>query len=191
MISYLEGKIKNKGLNYLIILTGGVGYKVYASTSIINSAKLENNFHLYIYTNVKDDAIDLYGFNSQDELALYELFLTVSGVGPKTALSIFSSYKIDQIKKAVMEADVEFFSSIPRLGKKNAQKIIIELRSKLGSLEELDLTKDSGENKEIAEALKSFGFSASESRDALKSLSDFTGDTSSKIKQALKYLGKK
>jgi holliday junction DNA helicase RuvA len=191
MISYLEGSIKYKGLNYLIILTGGVGYKVFVPNDVLNKVIQDNNFSLFIYTNVKDDAIDLYGFNTVEDLALFELFLGVSGVGPKTALAIFSNAKVPQIKAAIVKGDVDFFTAVPRLGRKNAQKIIIELRSKLGSLEDLDLTADGGENKEIVDALKAFGFSANEAREALKSIKDLEGDTSYKIKSALKYLGKK
>jgi holliday junction DNA helicase RuvA len=191
MISYLEGSIKHKGPNFLIIQTGGVGYKVFAPLDILGRANSNDKFSLFIYTNVRDDAIELYGFNNSDDLSLFELFLGVSGIGPKTAMAIFSNAKVPKIKEAIVKGDVDFFSTIPRLGRKNAQKIIIELRSKLGSLEDLDLTPDSGENKEIIDALKAFGFSTNEAREAFKSIRDMEGSASDKIKQALKYLGKK
>ena len=192
MIGYLEGTIKHKGSNHLVILTsGGVGYKVFVPQDVLNKAMLNDNFSLFSYTNVREDAIELYGFNNQEDLALFELFLGVSGIGPKTAMAIFSNAKTVKIKEAIVKGDVDFFTTIPRLGRKNAQKIIIELRPKLGSLAELDLTAEGGETKEIFEAMKSFGFSPSEAREALKSVRDFEGNTSDKIKQALKYLGKK
>lgn len=191
MIAYLEGQVKLKGINYLIILTRGVGYKVYVPADINSAAALSQNLSLYIHTQVKDDALDLYGFKDAENLAMFELFLSVSGIGPKTAVSIFSVGKIERIKEAVIKGDVAFFSAVPRLGKKNAQKIIIELGSKLGSLGELDLTAESAETKEIIDALRSFGFSAAEAREALKSIRDFQGTTSDKIRQALKFLGKK
>ncbi len=192
MISYLEGTIKHKGTNYLIVLTNsGVGYKVSVSADLLTQAKLNNPFSLFIHTHVKEDALDLYGFPTQEDLALFELFLGVSGVGPKTALSIFGNGKISKIKEAIVKGDVSFFTSVPRLGTKNAQKIIIELRPKLGSLGLLDLTGETGETKEIVDALKSFGFSAVEAKEALKSLKDLEGTTSDKIRSALKYLGKK
>ncbi len=199
MISYLEGTVKHKGLNYLIVLTSsGVGYKVYVPLDILThippssaEASAKADIHLFIHTHVKEDALDLYGFPTQEDLALFELFLGVSGVGPKTALSIFGNGKISKIKEAIVKGDVSFFTSVPRLGTKNAQKIIIELRPKLGSLGLLDLTGESGETKEIVDALKSFGFSVFEAKEALKSLKDLEGTTSDKIRQALKYLGKK
>ena len=192
MIAYLSGNIKFKGPTYLIITTsGGVGYKVYTPLDLITAAMLDRPFTVYTYTHVRDDILDLYGFADPEHLALFELFLTVSGIGPKLALSIFSLGKLAKIKEAIVKGDVAFFTGVPRLGKKNAQKIIIELRPKLGSLGELDLSGESGETKEIIDALKTFGFSPQESREAIKSLNDFEGTTSDKIRQALKYFGKK
>lgn len=191
MISYLSGTIKFKGPNYLIMLVGGVGYKVFVPLDLLTHTFLASPTSLFTYTHVKEDALDLYGFPTQEELTLFELFLTVSGIGPKTALSIFSNGKLPKIKEAIVKGDVDFFTTVPRLGRKNAQKIIIELRSKLGSLGELDLSAEGGETKEIIDALKSFGFSAIEAKEALKSIKEIEGDTSDKIRQALKYLGKK
>lgn len=191
MISYLEGTVKSKGINYLVILTGGVGYKVFVPVDILSNAANSEKIALSIYTYVKEDALDLYGFLTGEELAMFELLRTVSGVGPKTAMAIFGTGKLPKIKEAIVKGDVSFFTSVPRLGTKNAQKIIIELRSKLGNLGLLDLTAESGETKEIIDALKTFGFSANEAKEALKSLKENTGTTSEKIRLALKYLGKK
>lgn len=191
MISYLSGAIKFKTSSFLTLLTSGVGYKVYVPANIITDSKLNQPLSLFIHTHVKEDTLDLYGFTGSEDLALFELLLGVSGIGPKIAISIFGSGKLPKIKEAIVKGDVDFFTSVPRLGRKNAQKIIIELRPKLGSLGELDLTSEGGESKEILDALKSFGFSALEAKEALKSIRDFEGSTSDKIRQALKYLGKK
>lgn len=191
MISYLEGKIKFKGPNYFILLVSGIGYKVFVPTDILANVTPDQDFSLFIYQHIKEDALDLYGFKTSDDLALFELFLGVSGIGPKTAIGIFSVGKLPKIKEAIVKGDVDFFTTVPRLGRKNSQKIIIELRSKLGSLADLDLTSESGETREIIEALKTFGFNVSESREALKALQDFEGTTSDKIRQILKYMGKK
>lgn len=191
MISYLEGSVKYKGTNYLTILTGGVGYKVHVPLDIISHISLNSPVSLYTYTYVKEDVLDLYGFPNQDDLTMFELLIGVSGIGPKTALSIFANGKLPKIKEAIVKGDVEFFTSVPRLGRKNAQKIIIELRTKLGSLEDLDLSAESGESKEIVDALKSFGFDLQEAKEALKFIKDIEGDVSVKLRAALKYLGKK
>ena len=191
MISYLEGILKFKGINNVIVLTHGVGYKVYVPADIITSSIVDKPASLFIHTHVKEDALDLYGFPSQDDLVMFELFLGVSGIGPKPALNSFSNRKLPKIIEAIGKGDVDFFTTVPRLGRKNAQKIIIELRSKLGSLADLDLTAEGSESKEIIDALKTFGFSTNEAKEAIKSLIDFEGSTSDKIKQALKYLGRK
>ena len=191
MIAYLEGLVKFKGISYLILQTCGVGYKVFTPINLIAKINAGDKISLYTYTHVRDDALDLYGFADQENLTLFELFLTVSGIGPKLALSIFSINKPDKIKEAIIKGDVDFFTGVPRLGKKNAQKLIIEIRPKLGSLSELDLTGESGEAGEIIEALKSFGFSTKEAKEAVKSTKDSQGSTSDKIKLALKYFAKK
>lgn len=191
MISYLTGIIKFKTDNCITLLVSGVGYKVFMPANLLTDTKLNQLLSLFIHTHVKEDALDLYGFTTHEELALFELFLGVSGIGPKTALVIFSNSKLSKIKEAIIKGDVDFFTSIPRLGKKNAQKIIIELRTKLGSIGEFDIISDSGETKEIIDALKSFGFNAMEAKEAVLAVKDFTGNTSLKIREALKYLGKK
>lgn len=192
MISYLTGTIFTKGPSYLILMTsGGVGYKVSVPADLIVNSVLNQKSDFFIHTHVKEDALDLYGFLTPEDLALFELLLGVSGIGPKTAIGIFSNGKSEKIREAIAKGDVEFFMSVPRLGRKNAQKIIIELRSKLGNLDRLDLTEASGETREIIEALKTFGFNMSEAREAMKSIKDFEGNASEKIRQALRYLGKK
>lgn len=190
MISYLEGIVKFKNVNSLVILTHGVGYKVFVPPHIIAKTVTNQETQLFIYTYVKEDALDLYGFPTPDDLVLFELFLTISGIGPKTAVSVFSN-KPERIREAIVKGDVEFFMTIPRLGRKNAQKIIIELRPKLGNLGMLNLAEETGETKEIIDALKAFGFNPTEAKDATKSVQENKGTTSEKIRHALKYLGKK
>lgn len=171
--------------------SGGVGYKVFVPADILVNTENNNPSSLFIHTHVKEDALDLYGFNNPDDLQLFELFLGISGIGPKTAIGIFANGESAKIKEAIVKGDVDFFTTVPRLGRKNAQKIIIELRPKLGKLGDIDLTADNPENKEIVDALKTFGFNSQEAKEAIKSIKDITGDTSVKIRAALKYLGKK
>lgn len=190
MIGSLRGKIILRDGNYILVEVGGVGYRVLVPSSVATSR--DENVFLYIYTHVKEDAFDLFGFPEISDLKLFENLIAVSGVGPKTAMSIFSFSNREQIVKAVMDGDVDFFTSIPRLGKKNAQKIIIELKSKLGDTSTLELNEaDSVENDEIVQALEVFGFSAKEGRSVIKKLDKDLKTTEEKIKMALKYLGQK
>ena len=142
----------------VIIYVSGVGYQVAVTTS--TTAKLINGqtVTLHIFTHVKEDALELFGFPELAEKKLFQLLLSVSGVGPRTALAI-SDLGASTITQAVQEANVSRFSTVPRVGKKLAQKIIIELKSKLGSLQELELGGVTDPNQqEVVAALLSLGF---------------------------------
>jgi len=120
---------------------------------------------------------------------LFELLLTVSGIGPRTALAIINR-GTEPVQKAVSESDVEFFITIPRVGRKNAQKIIIELKSKLGTVRELDLTGvTGGETKEVLDALVSMGFGRNEVISVIKKLDSSDTTLEKKIRHALQLLG--
>jgi Holliday junction DNA helicase RuvA len=122
---------------------------------------------------------------------LFESLLTVSGVGPKTALNIFSFGERKDIIEAIIKGDVTFFTSVPRLGTKNAQKIIIELKNKMGAGSDIDLSgKDLLENAEVVQALKNFGFSVSEAQKAVREIKQIGLTTEEKIRLTLKNLGK-
>lgn len=187
MIAYLTGEAESFTPDSLMIKTGGVGYKVYVPAKLKKDLKPEKPISVYIHTHVREDALDLYGFSSLDELRLFELIINVSGIGPKTGLLLLN-YSVEEITGAVSRADLDFFTSIPRLGKKNAQKLIIELKPKLGSLEELDLTAESPETSEALQALTGLGFSKKEALAALKqSPSDLPLET--RVATAIKYMG--
>ena len=142
---------------------------------------------LYIYTHVREDVLDLYGFSQKDELELFQLLLNVSGVGPKSALIIIDRGVV-AVRQAIVSTDVSFFTSIPRIGKKNAQKIILELKGKLGSLAELDLEDIGGQTQEVIEALQTVGFSKSEALEAVRNLPGDVETIEDKIRYALKQM---
>jgi len=191
MIRLLKGIIELQDGPHLLIDVNGVGYHVYATQDLLSRASVGDAVRVFTYTHVREDLLELYGFPSLEDLKLFEQFLSVSGIGPKTAIGIFAIGSREKIMNAIATNDVTFFSSVPRLGKKNAQKIIIELKTKLGSLEDLDLSSPSVKaDGEVIEALKSFGFSSKESLDALRSLSPDITSVSEKIRLSLKYLGK-
>jgi len=191
MIGMLKGKVEFFDRPYIILDVSGVGYRVLVPNEISSKAKIGDPIKLFTYTYVREDALELFGFADLSDLKLFEQLISVSGVGPKTALSIFSFGNRESIIGAVIKADADFFTGVPRLGRKNAQKIIIELKSKIGSLEELDLSGDGFlVNNEILMALKGFGFSGKESQDAIRAVGSQGQTTEDKIRLALKYLGK-
>lgn len=185
MIAKLTGKPEILSSDALIMEVNGVGYKVFVNKNLIQALPSV----LYIHTQIREDAFDLYGFLTAADLQLFKLIISVSGIGPKTGLNLMEK-GAEAIKQAVMKADVDFFLTVSRLGRKNAQKIIIDLKSKLGSLKELDLTSDSGESKEVMNALISLGFNRQEAKEALNQVSD-QPTLETKISTAIKLLGKK
>lgn len=193
MIALLTGIVALRNDPHIILDVNGVGYKVrLAENTLSQIGNIGDKIKVFTYTYVREDALALYGFISQEDLVLFELLLSVSGIGPKTALSIFSFGSSDQIQQAIVASNVDFFVSVPRLGKKNAQKIIIELKSKIGSTRDLDLSdKDRLANQDVIEALKSFGFLAAEAVSAVRQIKEDNLSTQEKIRKALKYLGKK
>ena len=187
MIGFLSGKVQklNDGL---LLHTHGVGYRVEVGESLLKTLAQDEPASLFIYTHVKEDALKLFGFATEQDLFLFELVLSVSGVGPKIALTIVD-VGADRLIRAVQNAEVGFFSAIPRVGKKLAQKIIIELKSKLGGLKELELGPLSDKEQDVLEGLKSLGFAEESIQQVLGEL-DRTQPVEVMLKQAVKNLAK-
>ena len=183
MIGYLQGEIKYSGSDSIIILVNNVGYKVY----VTKLYKVGTHVELYIHTHVREDALNLYGFATASDLQMFEWLISVSGIGPKTALLAMAGGS-SQIAKAIATADVSFFTQIPRLGKKNAQKIIIELKNKIGGFSELNLADDESTSEAVL-ALQSMGYTLAEAQKAVNAVEP--AETVEKtIRKVLKYYGR-
>lgn len=191
MIGALKGIAYSFHKNPALFFVGDVGYRVFITGQFAKSLERNKKVLLYIHSHIREDTFDLYGFPKEEELSLFELLITVSGIGPKTALPILDR-GAEAVQRAVTTSDVEFFTTIPRLGKKNAQKIIIELKSKLGSLAELDLRDDApqGETKELMDALLSMGFVRKEVLTIMKKIPAKAITLEQKLREALKQSGK-
>lgn len=175
----------------LIMTTGGVGYQVAITPNTLEKLTGLEKVTLLTHLVVKDDALDLYGFLTQGEILMFKLLIDVSGVGPKTAINIMNM-GVDGITRAVMQADVAFFTQIPKVGKKNAQKIIIELKNKIGSVTELDLTgDDTSETDDFMSALLGMGFTRPEVVALAQDLPVEIVTIEQKIMYALKQKAKK
>jgi len=198
MIGSIKGKIILKTDKFLIVETAGVGYKISVSPDTLSKLKTRSNDRsvgretneeilLWIHTHVREDMLDLYGFLDRQELEFFEMLINVSGIGPKGALSILGIAPIETLKKAIGTGDTAYLTKISGIGRKTAEKIIIELRDKMG--ENKTGTSLQGEL-DTLEALKSLGYSQGEAREALKKVSSNT-DTNTKIREALKILSGK
>jgi Holliday junction DNA helicase RuvA len=185
MIGSLRGKITLKTEKFMLVETNGVGYKVSVSPDTISKTQNQEEVFLYIHTQVREDALDLYGFLKQEELTFFEMLLNVSGIGPRSALAILGIASIETLRKAIGTGDVSYLTKISGIGKKTAEKIVIELRDKM--TEEKGGAHLQGEL-DALEALKSLGYSQNEAREALKKVTE-NADTNTKIREALKILG--
>ena len=188
MIGQLTGKPSSYTSDSLIINVRGVGYQVFLPSSLHQRLLQKHKVTLFIHTHVRDDTLDLYGFPSLESLNLFQLIINISGIGPKIAIALID-HGVEAITSAVAKADIDFFTAIPRLGKKNAQKIIIELKPKLGDLEALDLIGETSETKQAIEALISLGFTQKQAKQALKQVSTSDDNLETRITKAIKYLG--
>lgn len=192
MIGFLKGKIELLDRPFVFVDVNGVGYKVLVSDNTYAKLTREQKIKFFTYTYLREDALELFGFLEIEDLKLFESLITVSGIGPKTALNIFSFGQRKDIIEAIAKGDVTFFTSVPRLGTKNAQRIIIELKNKMGTGSDLDLSgKDLLENAEVVQALKNFGFTVSEAQKAVREIKTHGLTLDEKLKLALKNLGRK
>ena len=188
MIGSIKGKIILKTEKALIVEASGVGYKISVSPDTLSKAKkVGDDIFLFIHTHIREDAFDLYGFLNYPELEFFEMLISVSGIGPKGALAILGVTSIETLRKAIGTGDTSYLTKISGIGKKTAEKIVIELRDKMGTeLESSSLQ----EEMDSLEALKSLGYSQNQAREALKKVSPELS-TNVKIKEALKILGGK
>lgn len=185
MIAFLEGIIAHISSNSLIVNVGGVGYKVFVTPSTL-AAPLGSPIKLYTFHKSSDDGQALFGFPEPQTLDFFELLLTVSGVGPKIALTILSYGNPDTLKEAIARQDTSLFSQIGGVGKKTAERIIVELKDKVGSLPG---QSPAGDSNDILSALAGLGYSAHEVRQVVQQI-DLAAPVEEQIRQALKLLSK-
>ena len=189
MIITLNGKIDYKGLGFIILEVGGIGYKIFVNTETLTKIKENKNYKLYIHQYIRENSQDLYGFLNLEELELFELLLSVSGIGPKASQAILSRAKPNQIKSAIIEGDLELFTTVSGVGRKMATRIILELKGKI-SIEDLSILTSGGDFGEILEALKNLGYRAQEARKILAKMPKNLKNSEEKIKWALQQLSK-
>ena len=191
MISHITGKILLKGDKFAILDVSGVGYKIYISVDTLRRlGNKEEEISLWTHLAVREDALDLYGFTKYAEVELFEMLISISGVGPKSALGIMGVAPLDTLKTAIASGDTTYLTKVSGIGKKNAEKIILELRDKLGAIDDNNSGGVLREESDAIDGLVSLGYSVIEAREALKEISQEIKGTSERIKEALKHLGK-
>ncbi len=192
MIGHLKGTILHSDLKYVILDVAGVGYKIYTNTALLDKDKglpagrQGKTLEFWTYLAVRETALDLYGFSTKDELDFFELLLTVSGIGPKSALGILSLATIQNLRQAIVTGDTGHLVKVSGVGKKNAEKIVLELKDKIEGLS-TDISHSNKGDVDALLALTALGYSERESREALKKVTE-AKDTGEKVKKALKLL---
>ena len=196
MFYYIKGKVTYKDINFMVLDVGGVGYKVYTSYTTLENASINDEFLAYTYTHIREDMFDIYGFGTLKELHTFELLITVSGVGPKAALSILSFMPTDKFAMAVIKNDIKTITMAPNIGKKTAERIVLELKDKLAKENQglnvedssFDISGNSDNVKEAIDALMVLGYSSLEAKGAVGSVKDSFTEVEDLIKNALKIL---
>ena len=188
MIAQLIGQLANKTEKTLVIDVNGVGYEVSCNKEVLLSLTEGQTIKLFTYLAVREDALDLYGFLDLEELNFFKLLLTVSGIGPKSALNVLAMAKPKDIKRAVSRQEPGLLQSVQGLGKKTAEKIVNDLKDKLVYLPTDDVSDDESA---ILQAIVSLGYSPAEARIVVQSTRGQEGTLEEKIKATLRLLGRK
>jgi len=189
MISKIEGEVWDINIKFMTVGVGGVGFKIYATTETKEVSHKGEKISLFTHLIVREDALDLYGFLSEEELEFFEMLISISGIGPKTALNVLNISSVQALKIAISTGDVSHLVKVSGIGKKIAEKIVLELKDKI-FVNEGDSEISLRDEIDAVEALKALGYSQRDAREALKDVDKKITNTSDRIKQALKKLGK-
>ena len=189
MISTLRGEIAQIEETSLIVEVGGVGLRVFVPAPLRTRAKTGEVAFLFTHLVVREDALTLYGFESQSDRDLFNMLLGVDGVGPKVALSVLSAMTLDAVQRAIFADEGELFSRVPGVGKKTAQKIVLYLKDKLKPADGLSqLAAMSDADSEVLAALTALGYSVVEAQSAIQSIpKDASKDPEDRLRLALQY----
>lgn len=201
MISYLKGELTEVFEDSIVVETNGIGYNVRVPGSVLDRLPLTGNvIKIYTYLYVKEDAMNLFGFLSRDDLSVFKLLLNVSGIGPKGALAVLSALNTDDFRFAVLSEDVKTISSVPGIGAKTAKRLIIELKDKLKLAEVFEAAIENRKNEtdktdilfaknEAIEALVALGYSSAQAMKAVQQVDNPNEKDSEQIlKEALKKM---
>lgn len=182
MIASLEGTIRSRETRSIVVDVGGVGYRVFVGSKLLERQAGERIF-LHTHQHVSSDSVDLFGFLTQDELGLFQSLLKVNGVGPKSALTLLSVIPAETLRQAILSGDPSLLIRVPGIGKKIAERIILELSGSLAQ-------RGSPVGDEVVDALERLGYTRREAEEALRHVHGTAGDIRERIRAALKILGK-
>lgn len=192
MYEYIKGEITSAGADYAVIETGGIGYQVFTTAQSLLSLKVGQQTMLYCRFVVREDAQTLYGFVTPEEKEMFIKLTGVSGIGPKAALSLLSAMKVSELAAAIITANENALTKVTGIGKKTAQRIIIDLSEKIHTAEvlEIEATQGAGKEAETVGALVSLGYNRAEAVSAVSCVCSLADTTEELVLLALKRMGK-
>ena len=204
MLAYIKGILEIKTKGYIVVEAGGLGYKIFMPESTIaNTGNIGDKVQIYTFMRVREDDVSLYGFLTNEELRMFELLLSVSGIGAKAALGILSNITPSQFALAVISNDVTILKKVPGIGSKTAQRAILELKDKLKKEQEIsieegeevsNIEQDIKENEKVSEAISALqvlGYSKREIVEALQTVEVTSLSVEDIIKKGLANVAKK
>ena len=189
MIGSLRGQVTHIGLDFALIEVGGIGYRVVAGPALLGRLRRGEEASVFTHHLVREDQQALFGFGSAEELAFFELLMTVSGVGPRLALAIVAAHPVTKLQLAIVSDDVDVFTSVSGVGRKTAQRVILELKEKVHAAG-LAVGGGAPTDSDVVAALESLGYTASEARRAAGAVAGSEGGLDARIKAALQELAR-
>lgn len=194
MLYYLKGKIVINNDDYAVIESGQIGYQIFCSSTFLNSLKIGTETTIFIRQFIQNEKeIKLFGFKTEEDLKFFEQLLDVSGVGPKTAMDVLSVATVNELKRAILKGDADFITKGRGVGKKTAERVVLELKNKVEPVIETKEGKTitAKDEQDATEALVGLGYTIQQARSALNQVSDNVADMGERVRAALKILGKK
>jgi len=192
MIYSVSGKLVLKGINFAVIETGGLGLKIFAPKGTLGALRqTDETVKLFTYFSVRENSMELFGFLSEEELVFFEMLISVSGVGPKSALAILDVAKLDELAAAIKEGRPDLMTRASGIGRKTAERIIIELRNKVQSVKAGAMVEKMEADADLIEALSNLGYRREEARAALSKVESNITEVTERLKAALKLLSNK
>ena len=189
MIGSIHGRVLHVGSDYALVEIGGIGYRVIAGPSLLARLRVGSEASVYTHHLVREDLQALFGFATLDELGFFELLMTVSQVGPRLALAITSAHPVTRLQLAILNDDLDAFTSVSGVGRKTAQRIVLELKEKVHAAG-LAVAGGAPHDSDVVAALESLGYTATEARRAAGAVSGTDGELDSRIKAALQELAR-
>ncbi len=173
---------------FLVLDVHGVGYQIQCAPRLLETLQSGEEVALHTHLAVREDAQELFGFQTYEELELFRLLIGISGIGPRSALGIIALEKIETLTNAIAQGDIGYLTKVSGVGKKSAEKIVLELKDKVSVLSLEGITGARREEEDVLEALKSLGYRADDAREALHQVPDDVTEPSARIKEALRLL---